>query len=319
MSSLDPRKAMANYSMTLDHMRLLGVGSLALIVLACRDNGRGAGDSTQGSLPPISASVPGNSTNWDLDAGPMMLVSLGNSADSAAVILPDISDSTIAAVQGTAAPVRGIVFDLFGRAGKLEASKSVSAIPADSTHDCYAWPLAGVHAASTWRVGFASGHAQAIKLDSIEAMSSTDSASLAASLARTAATLPIASDPTFRGLPFRVRSAYTFRLGSVDVVIADVVRSVNEEANPRLEHLFIVAERPAGTAGEYTPGYYSRTAGAEETTQATDVLAAVLIGPSARPGIVVNIENDDGRQLGLIEHTAPGQWRSVWRSAYTDC
>jgi len=314
------RKANAKSLLTLDHMRLLRAGLLALVVLACRDSGRGTGDSTRGSLPPISASVPGNSTNWDLDAGPLMLVSMGNSADSAAVILPDVSDSSIAAIQGTAAPVRGLVFDLFGRAGKLQGSKSVAAIPSDTTHDCYAWPLAGVRAASAgWRVGFASGHAQAIKLDSIEAMSSTDSASLAASLARTAATLPIASDPTFQGLPFRVRSAYTFRIDSIEVVIADVVRSVNEEANPRLEHLFIIAERPAATTGKYTPAYYSRTAGAEETTQATEVLAAVLIGPSRRPAIVVNIENDDGRQLGLLERTAFGQWRSVWRSAYTDC
>jgi hypothetical protein len=306
--------------MTLDHMRLLRAGLLALVVLACRDKGQGAGDSTRGSLPPISATAPGNSTNWDVDAGPVILVSMGNSADSAAVILPDISDSTIASVQGTGAPVSGLAFDLFGRTGKLGASKAVVAIRPDSTHDCYAWPLAGVRAASPgWRIGFTSGHAQAIKLDSIEAMSSTDSASLAASLARTAATLPIASDPTFRGLPFRVRSAYTFRFDSVDVVVADVVRSVNEEANPRLEHLFIIGERPAGIAGKYTPAYYSRTAGAEETTPATEVLAAVLIGSSRRPAVVVNIENDDGRQLGLIEHTAPGQWRSVWRSAYTDC
>ena len=306
--------------MTLDHMRLLRAGLLALVVLACRDKGQGASDSTRGSLPPISASAPGNSTNWDVDAGPVMLVSVGSSADSAAVILPDISDSTIASVQGTGAPVNGLAFDIFGRTGKLGASKTVAAIRPDSTHDCYAWPAAEVRAASPgWRVGFTSGHAQAIKLDSIEAMSSTDSASLAASLARTAATLPIASDPTFRGLPFRVRSAYTFRLDSVDVVVADVVRSVNEEANPRLEHLFIIGERSAGIAGKYTPAYYSRTAGAEETTPASEVLAAVLIGSSRRPAVVVNIENDDGRQLGLIERTAPGQWRSVWRSAYTDC
>ena len=306
--------------MTLDHMRLLRAGLMALVVLACRDKGQGAGDSTRGSLPPISATAPGNSTNWDVDAGPVMLVSLGNSADSAAVILPDISDSTIASVQGAGAPISGLAFDLFGRTGKLGASKAVVAILPDSAHDCYAWPAAGVRAASSgWRVGFTSGHAQAIKLDSIEAMSSVDSASLAASLARTAATLPIASDPTFTGLPFRVRSAYTFRLDSVDVVIADVVRSVNEEANPRIEHLFIIVERPAGTTGKYTPAYYSRMAGAEETTPTSEVLAAVRIEPSRTPAVIVNIENDDGQQLGLIERTAPGQWRSVWRSAYTDC
>jgi hypothetical protein len=249
-----------------------------------------------------------------------MVVSMGSSADSAAVILPDVSDSTIASVQGAAAPIRGLVFDLFGRTGKLDGSKAVAAIRSDSTHDCYAWPLVGVRGASPgWRVGFTSGHAQAIKLDSIEAMTSVDSASLAASLARTAATLPIASDPTFTGLPFRVRSAYTFRLDSVEVVIADVVRSVNEEANPRIEHLFIIGERPAGTTGKYAPAYYSRMAGAEETTPTSEVLAAVRIESSRTPAVVINIENDDGQQLGLIERTAPGQWRSVWRSAYTDC
>lgn len=306
--------------MTLDPMRLLPAGLLTLGVLACRDKGQDAGDSSRGSLPPVAASAPGGNPNWDVDAGPVMLVSIGNSADSAAVILPDVSDSTIASVQGAIAPIRGLVFDLFGRTGKIDGSKVVAAIRSDSTHDCYAWPLAGARGANPgWRVGFTSGHAQAVKLDSIEAMSSVDSASLAASLARTAATLLIASDPTFTGLPFRVRSAYTFRLDSIDVVIADVVRSVNEEANPRIEHLFIIVERPAGTTGKYTPAYYSRMAGGEETTPTSEVLAAVRIGSSRTPAVVVNIENDDGQQLGLIERTAHGQWRSVWRSAYTDC
>ena len=301
-------------------MRLLAAGLLTLGVLACRDKGQDAGDSSRGSLPPVAASAPGGNPNWDVDAGPVMLVSIGNSADSAAVILPDVSDSTIASVQGAIAPIRGLVFDLFGRTGKIDGSKVVTAIRSDSTHDCYAWPLAGARGANPgWRVGFTSGHAQAVKLDSIEAMSSVDSASLAASLARTAATLPIASDPTFTGLPFRVRSAYTFRLDSIDVVIADVVRSVNEEANPRIEHLFIIVERPAGTTGKYTPAYYSRMAGAEETTPTSEVLAAVRIESSRTPAVIINIENDDGQQLGLIERTAPGQWRSVWRSAYTDC
>jgi hypothetical protein len=249
-----------------------------------------------------------------------MLVSIGSGTDSVAVVLPEVSDSTIESIHGTTAPVRGLVFDLFGRTGKIEGSKTLTALRSDTTQDCDAWPLAGVRGASSgWRIGFATGHVQAIKLDSIEAMPSSDSASLAASLAQTAATLPIASDPTFRGLPFRVRSAYTFRIDSVDIVIADVVRSVNEEANPRLEHLLIIGERPAGTTGKYTAGYYSRTAGAEETTQATEVLAVVRIGSSRKPAVVVNIEYDDGRKLGLIERTAPGQWRSIWRSAYTDC
>lgn len=307
--------------MTLGHMRLFGIGLLVLVVLACGDRGS-AGDSARETLPPVFPLGPSSNTNWDINAGPVMLVSTGNSTDSAAVILPEITDSTIASVQGNTAPVSGLIFDLFGRGGKVGSSTTaVTALEStDSTQECDAWPLARVRAAGAgWRVGFAKGHVQQIKLDSIEAMPSTDSAALAASLAQTAATLPVASDPTFRGLPFRVRSAFTFRLDSVDVVIADVVRSVNEEANPRLEHLLIIGERPVGTAGKYTVGYYSRTAGAEETTQASEVLTAVRVGPSRRPAVVVNIEYDDGRKLGLIERTAPGRWRSIWRSAYTDC
>lgn len=250
-----------------------------------------------------------------------MLVSTGNGTDTAAAVLPEITDSTIASVQDRPAPVTGLVFDLFGRGGKVGSSMAFTT-PAfvDTTEECDAWPVAIARARNpAWRVGFARGHTLAIQLDSIEAMPSADSAVLAASLAQTAAALPFASDPTFRGLPFRVRSAYMFRLESVEVVIADIVRAVNEEANPRLEHLLVIGERPAGTTGSYTVGYYSRTAGAEETTQATEVLAAVRVGPSKRPAIVVNIEYDDGRMLGLIERTAPGQWRSIWRSAYTDC
>jgi hypothetical protein len=320
MSSLDGEMRRPIHSMIFGHMCRLGIGFSAVVLLACDDRGS-AGDAARGTLPPVFPLGPTSSTNWDVDAGPVVLVSVGSSSDNAAVILPEITDSTIAVVQGSTAPVAGLFFDLFGRGGKI-GSSTVVALPgsADSTQECDAWPLAGVRAARAgWRVGFAKGHVQPIKLDSIEAMPSIDSAALAASLAQTAATLPIASDSTFRGLPFRVRSAYMFRLDSVDVVIADIVRSVSAEANPRLEHLFIIGERPVGTTGKYTVGYYSRAAGAEETTEASEVLAAVRVGASSRPALVVNIEYDDGRKLGLIERTAPAQWRSIWRSAYTDC
>ena len=315
------KDAMVKSSMSFCRMRPLSAVLMALLLLACRDRGERGDDSARGLLPPVYPSGPASSTNWDVDAGPVMLVSLGSSADSASVILPEVTDSTIASVQGNSAPVAGLSFDLFGRGGKIGGSIAVAPLQsADAKQECDGWPLVGVRAASSgWRVGFAGGHAQAIKLDSIEAMPSTDSAALAASLARVAATLPSASDPTFRGLPSRVRAAYTFRLDSVDIVLADIVRSVNEEANPRLEHLLIIGERQAGTAGKYNVAYYSRTAGAEETTQVTEVLAAVRIGPSRKPAVIVNIEYDDGRKLGLIERVASEQWRSLWRSAYTDC
>jgi hypothetical protein len=304
-------------------LRAAGLSLPVLLVIsvdACRDKGRDAADSARASLPAVYPANPLGNTNWNVDAGPVMVVSRA-SGDSIAIVLPEATDSTIESLQGVSPPMSGLTFDLFGRGGRIASSVGVLVLPpVDVKQECDSWPLAKLRSAhSNWRVGFASGRVHAIVLDSIEAMPSADSAALAASLARMAATLPIVSDPTFRGLPFRVRSAYTFRLDSIDVVIADVVRSVNEEASPRLEHLLIIGERLAGAKGKYNLGYYSRTAGAEESTQATEVLAAVEIGPEKRPAIVVNIEYDDGGKFGLIERTDSSEWHATWKSAYTDC
>ena len=297
---------------------LLSLIAIASVIIACRGENRRRADSA-GSLPPVFPSGPA-STNWNPDAGPVMLVSTGIS-DTVGVVLPEATDSTIESLQGMTAPVAGLRFDLFGRAGK--SASAIAAIPViqvDTAQECYSWPLAKLESPrANWRVGFPSGRIQPIPLDSIEAMASADSSALAVSLAQTAATVPAASDPAFRGLPFRVRSAYRFPLDSLDVVIADIVRTVNEEANPRVEHLLVVGEKPHGVGGKFAVGYYSRTAGKEESVQATEILAAVRITVSKRPVVVVDIEYDDGGKLGLIERTAPGEWRATWRSAYTDC
>jgi hypothetical protein len=291
-----------------------------LIVLACRDK---AGDRANAgrSLPAVFSLGPTSNTNWNVNAGPVLLLSAGNSSDTASIVLPEATDSTIDLIQDVVPQVSGFVFELFNRGGKVDSTRVLpQQLGADTTRDCSAWPVGRTQPAHPgWRVGFVRGNVRAIPLDSIESLPSADSAMLAASLAQTAATLPVSSDPTFRRLPFRVQSAYTFRLDSVEVVIADIVRTLNEEANPRIEHLLLIGERPAGTKGRYAVGYYSRIAGAEETMQATDVLAAVEIGASRRPAIIVNVESEEGAKLGLIERSGPGQWRSTWKSAYTTC
>ncbi len=291
-----------------------------LMVLACRDK---AGDSADAgrSLPAVFSLGPTSNTNWNVNAGPVMLLSAGNNSDSVSIVLPEATDSTIELIQDVTPPVSGLVFELFNRGGKVDSTRILPQKGrTDTTQDCSAWPVGRTQSAHPdWRVGFVRGHVSAIPLDSIESLPSADSAMLAASLAQTAATLPVSSDPTFRRLPFRVQSAYTFRLDSVEVVIADIVRALNEEANPRIEHLLLIGERPTGTKGRYAVGYFSRIAGAEETMQATDLLAALRIGASKSPAIVVSVESEEGVKLGLIERTGPGQWRSTWKSAYTTC
>jgi hypothetical protein len=108
-------------------------------------------------------------------------------------------------------------------------------------------------------------------------------------------------------------------MDSVEIVVADIVRALNEEANPRIEHIFFVGERPRQTKNRFTVRYFSRTAGPEETAQATDLLAAVEIGSSRRPALVVNVESDNRARFGLIESGDSTTWKPVWWSAYTDC
>jgi len=293
--------------------------SLILVVISCGERKAGVSDSGQSSPADVSSTGPVNATNWDLDAGPVMVMSLAE-GESVGIVLPQATDSTFPSRESAAVPA-GLTADLFGRAGKIASSAVVSPVTrAAGPEDCQSWPAARTTRAQPgWRVGFPAGRVTAVPLDSIDGMTSVDSAMLTTAIVRTVSSLPLASDSEFRGLPFRVRSAYTFRTDSIAGVIADVVRSVNEEANPRLEHLFVVSERPVNSTGNYKVGFFSRTAGAEEEAEITELLAVILIGPSRRPAIVVNVEYDEGGKLGLLQRTAPGQWRFRWRSAYTGC
>jgi hypothetical protein len=298
----------------------LRVFLLLVVALSCRgsdDNARNSGST----LPPVYSLGPASNTNWDVNAGPLILLSIGDASDSASIVLPEATDSTIGDLQNATLMVNGLVFDLFGRSGKIASSSIVHlSATTDTLRECNAWPSARLQSVHPgWAVGFVRGNVRALPLDSIEALPSADSASLAASLAQSAATLPVSSDPVFRRLPFRVRSAYRFTLDSVEVVVADVIRALNEEANPRIEHLFLIGERLKGMPGTYSVGYYSRVAGAEETIQASEILSVVEIGASKKPAVVLNIESDDGAQLGLIERTTPGKWRATWTSASIDC
>jgi len=292
---------------------------LLLVVTSCGDRRAEVSDSVRSSPAQVTPVSPVNLTNWDMDAGPLMVLSLAD-GESLGIVLPQATDSTFPAQESTALQ-SDLSVDLFGRSGKIASGVVVSPVTRTSGADeCRSWPSGRTRPARPgWRVGFPAGRVTAVPLDSIDAMRSADSAALASAIVKTVSSLPSASDAEFRGLPFRVRSAHNFRTDSIAGVVADVVRSVNEEANPRLEHLFVISERPVNSTASYKVGFFSRTAGAEENSEITELLAVVLIGPARRPAIVVNVEYDEGGKLGLLQRTAPGQWRFRWRSAYTGC
>ena len=65
------------------------------------------------------------------------------------------------------------------------------------------------------------------------------------------------------------------------VVVATLVRQINQEATPLQERTLLVAERaPSDTT--FTTAYSERSYGDEETIESREVLAAVLLGSVTR-------------------------------------
>lgn len=275
-----------------------------------------------------AATAAAIANGWPVeDAGSWLVVPSPGSMLSAQLVFPQYTDSTLTTATRFALDRIGEQrVELFTPAGRVGSARLLPPEPA-AAQGCTAWPQSRVLADSEplgpWSVAFAAGLAQPIPLDSIAGLSPADSAQLAAQIARIASVLPEDSTSLFRGLPFIVRSARRFTpVAGVQAVATAVVRRVSSEATPVAEHLFIIAERPAGTPlARYAPVYLERVSGREETLEIVELLAAVALGtpPDRRPTLVVNRDYGDGTAFSLVERVSAQRWRLRWSSAYAGC
>ena len=175
--------------------------------------------------------------------------------------------------------------------------------------------------AAGWSVAFVHGRVQPVALDSIESLARPDSARLAADVTRLASMLPDDTSRTFQGIPFAVRSAYRFPVANgVQGVVADVVRRLNQEANPLEQHTLLVAERSAADPqARFHTVFHERSAGSEETLETSDVLAVLRYGSPVRTAIVLLREGLETSAYELLERDPSGHWRQRWVSVHTGC
>jgi hypothetical protein len=280
-------------------------------------------------LPVVPATTPpaASPSTWDTSAGPLMFVR-GNSTSEAYVIFPTITDSTPAdAVHFDSALARNTTVDLMQHAGGGQTGRIGPMAGGEWNADqCIEWPAAKVQtsansdATTGWTVAFLAGRAKALPLDTVESMSHADSARLAADITRLVSTVPNDTSRTFRGIPYSVRTAYHFTpVPGVEAVVADVVRTLNQEANPLEEHTLVVGERAAGSTAPYRLAYREVTAGSDETLESSDVLAAVSIGSPPHIALVLAREGYESNAYALLERHADGKWRLRWTSAHTGC
>jgi hypothetical protein len=249
-------------------------------------------------------------STWDPGAGALLLVAT-DSPTKALVVLPTESDTTPIATIPHPASVT-----LFGRGGNVQTADLPSV--RDSL-GCMVAPLTAAPPPHAWSVGFVGGVVTPIAVDSAASIDHTDSALFVVSLNRLASSLP--NDPAgrFAGLPFVVQSLWRFSVADGQtVVVGSLVRQINQEATPLQERTLVVGER-RGSDTLLTMGYAERSYGQEETVESRELLAAVLVGDSRTPSLVLSRDFGDDNAYSLVERGADGRWRNRWTSRRRHC
>lgn len=285
----------------------------ALVGQACRrDKPVAAADSSRARPVPAAdtAAAAVATSTWDPSAGVVLLVGTDN--PTRALLVPPVSgDTTVMA----AVPHQALVI-IMGRDGTVQTADAPSV--ADSA-GCLVASLTAAPPPHAWAVGFIGGVVNPIPVDSSVSLAHDDSLRLTASLTRLASALPNDSAGRFTGLPFVVQSIWRFSLADgSQVIVGTLTRQINQEATPLQERTLIVGERRGGDT-TLTMGYSERSFGREETIESADLLAALLIGDSKTPAIVLARDYGDSNAYSLLERAADGHWRVRWSSRRQHC
>jgi hypothetical protein len=289
--------------------------------VACRDTQmKQSPDSIKAASqsPVVTGLVP--RLGWDTTAGPFMVIPASNDSTEAALILPGLTDSLLASTAHfELSALKNTPLDLFNLQGLVGGSALNVVSQAADPSGCPNWPRGkfSTSVPSGWKVGLEKGRATGIRLRSLEGMQGQDSARLIGDVLNIAAHLTDGGS-AFHGIPFFVRKAYRLETHALSAIVAEIVRKINEEANPREERLLVLGDRPSGE-NDYHLAFHTRAAGAEESLETNDVLAGFTLTRSGRPAMAVTFDYEDGGKIGLLERISGKEWKLVWKSAYSGC
>lgn len=293
-----------------------------LCITACRDTQRTQSpDSTRAfnTFPAVTGLISG--TSWDSTVGPFIAIPVSKDSTDAAIVLPGLTDSSLASTAHfELGALENTKLDLFSSRGLVGSAILHVVSQSADPGGCLSWPMGQLSNSVPvgWKIGLEKGKATGIPLNPVEGMQGEDSARLVNDVLNTAIHLTESGDTAFRGIPFSVRKGYRLVIPALAVIVAEIVRKINEEANPREEHVLLLAERQVGDSG-YHVVFHMRWAGAEETLQTSDLLAAFRLAESGRPAVIVAFDYEDGGKIGLLERIPGNGWKMVWKSAYTGC
>lgn len=293
----------------------------ALVLAACRETSTTSKSDSlavRRSIPPVPGSAV--ATGWDSAAGQVLLLTASSDPTDAFVVLPGLTDQALASTSHfDLGGLDGTSMDLFNQQGFLGSSTLHELSQPAGTSDCISWPRVRLTnpVSPAWKIGIEKGRATGIQLVSLTAMKGADSTRFITDVLNTAKQLAV-GDSAFRGLPFSISRGYRVSTAPLAMILAEVVRKINEEANPREEHILFLAEKQV-QSNEFRIVFSVRSAGPEESLETSDALAAVNLTALRRPAIVITFEYEDGNKIGLLEPVQPNIWKIIWKSAYAGC
>lgn len=303
--------------------RALACGALLAGLLACERGSRAPAVESTRAAPRAAAPARGvaaTASGWVGAAGRYLLVP-GPTPGVAWVIDPERRDpvgagDSVAIRLGDDAPAA-----LFTADGtRLAARVAGPAAPPADDLCALPWPAVQLaeagSALAAWDVGFVGDGGAPLPLDSLPALASADSASLASAAARLASSLPVRDEAYFRGLPFALHSAWRFSPApGTQAFAALLVRRVSQEDAPIEERTFLVAEREGD--GAWQSAYHERSTGTEDDVASSHPMAALRVGD--RPLLVLVRELPEGLSYRLLVRDGAAAWRAAWTSAVGKC
>lgn len=303
------------------------VGYLLLACACDRQANVGAKD-TVAVTPPlpdtaVTEPAPPVASAWDSAGGPVFLV-MSATGTMANVIVPSLDSTTeLDTVRLQPGPERTLSFDLF-QLGRRVGSASVSGVlEANTPTDCSAWRavrLGGVTDSTAWSVAFAKERFDPVPIDSIAGLSAADSARLSRDVARMASGAPGDTTDALKGIPFVVRRAWLLSVSSERrTILAEVVRSLNQEASPTHEQLVLIAEQDSTGPRNMRLAFSSRMVGGEESLESIEILTAGTWRGRSQPVALLARYLGDGVVYGLLTRQTDGRWTMSWVSPYAGC
>ncbi|MEQ1690337.1 MAG: hypothetical protein ABMA00_03580 [Gemmatimonas sp.] len=304
-------------------MLLAGLG-----VLACdRAPTPGAQDSVR--VVPIDSSGTEPSldlvaSGWNADAGAyLVLPTVDGGLTAGSLLRPEATELTVGDTSGLGMTLGDSQLELYARSGRVGAARLTVEGAQHVEPGCTAWPVARLSVLegsprTPWTAAFPRGRISPVALDSIEGLSSRDSARLAIDLTRLASGLPNDTVATFRGLPFVVLRAWRTKGLDIEFVVATLARRVNQEDSPREERLVIVVDQTGPDARQWKAAWHERASGSEDELVVAEPLLAFRAGRS--PDVHLLFGRDDGVALGAAVLTrGTAGWRVQWESAVAGC